>query len=162
MMEINELKALLAINKNGLDEEISRQPMLFFDVAEACVDAMAERDAAKEELASADAELDGLVRTALNKSEDKVTEAMVRNSIQMHKKHVDAFDAYMGAKTKADMLLALKEAFGQRSYMLRDLVQLYVSSYYEQNSVQGTAAQDKIEYNSTRKRLSVARERTGK
>lgn len=159
MMEIEQLKALLAINKSNLDEEISRQPMLFFDVAEACSEATAERDAAKEGLASVDAELDGLVRAALNKSEDKVTEAMVKNSVQLHKKHEGAFAAYLAAKTKADLLGALKEAFSQRSYMLRDLAQLFVSSYYEQNSVQGTAAEDKIAYNSVRKKLSAARER---
>ena len=158
-MEIEQLKARLAINKHALDDDISKQPTLFFDVAEACVGAMADRDTAKEHLASIDAELDGLVRTALNKSEDKVTEAMVKNSVQMHKKHMDAFNTYMDVKTRADLLLAMKEAFSQRGYMLKDMAQLYVSSYYEQNSVQGTAATDKIAYNSTRKRLSEARER---
>lgn len=157
MMEIDQLKALLAINKNALDEEISKQPMLFYDIAEACVDAMAERDTAKESLASVDAELDGLVRAALDKSKEKVTEAMVKNSIQMHKKHLDAFETYMAAKTAADRLLALKEAFGQRGYMIRDLCQLYVSGLYEQNSVRDTAATDRAAYKATRERLAAGR-----
>ena len=162
MMEIDKLKTLLAINKNALDEEISQQPMLFYDIAEACVEAMAERDTAKEALATVDAKLDGLVRSALDKSKEKVTEAMVKNSIQMHKEHMVAFEAYMRAKSDADLILALKEAFGQRGYMLRDLCQLYVSGLYEQNSVRETAATDRAAYKATRERLSVARAQAAK
>lgn len=154
-MEINELKELLAINKGNLDEEVSRQPMLFFEVSEAYVHAAAERDACKEELTSIDAELDGTVRAALAKKE-KVTEAMVKNAVQSHQKHQDAFDTYMQAKTKADLLSALKEAFSQRGYMLRDLAQLFMASYYEQTSV-GTTNLERAKYNKNRERLADAR-----
>ena len=156
-MDLNKLKALLAIDKTSLDEEISKQPTLFYEVAEALVTAMAERDACKEELATIDAELDGQVRAALGRSEEKVTEAMVRNSVQVHKKHEAATDTYMAAKTNADLLGAMKEAFAQRSYMLRDLCSLYVSSYYEQSSVQGTNSTDKAQYDARRKQLASAR-----
>ena len=156
-MDLNKLKALLVIDKSSLDDEISRQPTLFYEVAEALVSAMAERDAAKEELATIDAELDGQVRAALAKSEDKVTEAMVKNAVQVHKRHEAAFDAYMALKTDADLLGAMKEAFGQRSYMLRDLCSLYVASYYEQTSVQGTNSTDKAQYNAKREQLANAR-----
>lgn len=157
MLTLDELKALLAINKANLDDEVSKQPSLFFDVAEAVVAAVSERDTLKEQLASVDAELDGVTRTFLAKREEKVTEAMVKNAIQKDKRHEKAFDAYMKIKTEADLLLAMKEAFAQRSYMLRDLCQLYVSSYFEQASVQGTSVTDRAVYDEKRRRIGEAR-----
>ena len=155
----DDLKAKLAINKAALDDEVSRQPILFFEIAEEYTQAAAERDACKEELTTVDAKLDGQVRTDLARGDNKVTEAMVRNSVQMHKEHQEAFDTYMAAKTNADVLGSLKEAFIQRSYMLRDLASLYVNSYYEQSSVQGTNSTDKAQYQATRQRIAEARTR---
>jgi hypothetical protein len=154
-MEIEELKARLAIEKANLDTEISQHPMLYFEVAEACVQATAERDACKEELTSIDATLDGDVRAILAKK-DKVTEAMVKNSVQTHPKHTDAFDTYMQAKTKADQLLALKEAFSSRGYMLRDLVSLVSVGFYESTSM-GQHNLDRARYNKQREKLAEAR-----
>lgn len=154
-MEINELKELLAINKGNLDDEVSKHPMLYFEVSEAYVEAAAVRDACKEELTSIDASLDGEVRLALGRKEEKVTEAMVKNSVQTHQKHQDAFDTYMAAKSKADLLSAMKEAFAQRGYMLRDLTQLFLTSYYENTSMGGEL--DRIKYKKNRERLAEAR-----
>lgn len=159
MVKIEELKALLAIDKNALDDEVSRHPMLFFEVAEAFVDASAKRDACKEELSTVDAELDGLVRRKLESDEVKITEAMVKNGIQTHERHTGAFDTYMEAKTEADVLGALKEAFHSRGYMLRDLCSLNVASYYESTSQQGTNSTDREAYNRKRERLAEARGR---
>lgn len=157
-MNIGQLKALLAINRHALDEEISRQPLVFYEVADACVQAMADRDGAKEELDTIDAKLDGIVRKMLDGSKNRVTEAMVANGILLHPEHEKAYVAYMEAKTKADEVLALKEAFAQRGYMLRDMCQLYVTGYFEQNSVRGdSGAADRIQYNETRKKLAKAR-----
>ena len=156
---IDELRNYLEIDKHSLDDEIVKQPSLFFRVSEAFVEAVAERDACKEELASVDAELDGEVRHKLEVAGDKITEAIVKNEIQTHKKHGPAFDTYILAKTKADMLLALKEAFQQRGYMLRDMCSLYVASYYEQSSVQGTSKTDTAVYNRQRERLAEGRAR---
>lgn len=160
-MDLDRLKTLLAIDKSSLDEEVSKQPMLFFDVAEAVVIATAERDACKEELSTIDAELDGQVRIALAKSEEKVTEAMVKNSVQMHKKHETAFDTYMAAKIKADTLSAMKEAFSQRRNMISDMVSLYCNSYWQSTSI-SPASMDKAVYKGHREKLAAARKDRGK
>jgi len=159
-MDIKELKSLLVIDKAKLDDEVSRQPMLLFEVSEAYVQAAAERDACKEELTSIDANLDGDVRAKLSRSEDKVTEAMVKNAVQTHQKHQDAFDTYLTSKTKADELQALKEAFLQRGYMLRDLAQLFLASYYENTSV-GQSMVEKAKYNRNRERIAESRAQRG-
>ena len=161
---VDNLKLMLEINKHGLDDELIKQPSLFFQVGEEYSIAVAERDACKEELATVDAELDGRIRAKLAQKRsgekgDKVTEAMVKNGIQVHPSHAAAFDTYILAKTRADILQSLKDSFQQRSYMLRELASLYVSSYYDESSVKGTGNTDKLVYDRQRERLAEARAR---
>lgn len=161
-INLTDLKQHLAIDKSMLDDEVVRQPSLFYAVSEVLTDAIASRDGAKEELAAVDAKMDGVWRNKLSKIHDKVTEKMVQNWVQNSYEHEKAFDAYLEAKTNADKLLALKEAFQQRSYMLRDLVSLYSANYYEVSSIKPTKATEASHYNANRQRMSNAREARGK
>lgn len=154
---ISELQQQLAIDKSVLDDEVIRQPVLFYTVSEMLTDALAERDGAKEELAYVDAAEELKARRALAKVHGKVTDAMVKHEVQRSKAHTQASDDYLDAKHKADKLLALKDAFQQRSYMLRDLVSLYSANYYESSSMKPTKAQEASQYASQRSRMSTAR-----
>jgi hypothetical protein len=157
---LTDLQAQLAIDKSVLDDEVIRQPVLFYTISEMLTEAIAERDAAKEELGMMDADLDNEGRRLLTKTGEKVartTEAMFKNYVQTHRDHEIAFKTWLTAKTKADKLLALKEAFQQRSYMLRDLVSLYSANYYEDASIKPTKAQEASQYAANRSRMSIAR-----
>lgn len=163
MPSLADLQAQLAIDKSVLDDEVIRQPMLFYSVSEALTTALAERDAAKEELAAVDAELDFQWRKKLSKNKAvRVTETMIKNYVQTSEGHEKAFNVWLEAKTKADRLEALKAAFQQRSYMLRDLVALYSANYYEDASMKPTKAQEASQYASNRSRISNARAARGK
>lgn len=161
-LTLGELQDQLAIDKSVLDDEVIRQPVLFYTIGEQLTDAAAERDAAKEELASVDADLDGVWRKKLAKTSTRVTETMVSNHVITSAEHETAFKAYLAAKTRADKLLALKEAFQQRSYMLRDLVALYSANYYEESSIKPSKAQEASHYAANRARMSNARVARGK
>lgn len=162
-LTLADLQESLTIDKSVLDDEVIRQPVLFYTVSEMLVDALAERDAAKEELNSVDADLDGIWRRKLGKDpKAKATEAVVKNHVQLSAEHEKAFGVYLTAKTKADRLSALKDAFQARSYMLRDLVSLYSANYYEDASVKPTKAQEASQYASNRSRIGNARAARGK
>jgi len=145
-----------------LDDEVVKQPVLFYNISEILTDAIALRDGTKEELAAIDAEMDGVWRVKLAKINKKVTEKMIQNGVQNSPEHEKAFQAYLKAKTYADKLLALKEAFQQRSYMLRDLVSLYSANYYEASSIKPTQTMEASHYHANRVRMSNAREARGK
>ncbi len=163
MISIAELKEQLAIDKSVLDDEVIRQPVLFYTVSEQLTNAIAERDGAKEDLAAVDAELNAKWRKKLSTSTTKrVTDSLVQSYIQTDPVHEKAFDTWLAAKTKADQFLALKEAFQQRSYMLRDLVSLYSANYYEDSSMRPTKAQEASQYAANRQRISNARAARGK
>ncbi len=156
-VSLSDLQKNLAIDKSVLDDEVIRQPMLFYEVSDQLTTALAERDAAKEELAVVDAELDNSWRRKLAKVKDRVTDKVVLSCVMTSPEHEKAFQSYLQAKTKADRLIALKEAFQQRSFMLRDLVALYSANYYETSSLKPTKAQDISHYHSNRTHLSNAR-----
>lgn len=158
-----DLQAQLAIDKSVLDDEVIRQPVLFYTVSEMMVEAIAERDAAKEELAAVDADLDHSWRKKLAKDpKAKVTESVIKNLVQTSVDHEKAFATWLTAKTKADRLIALKDAFQARSYMLRDLVSLYSANYYEDASARPTKAQEASHYAANRSRIGNARAARGK
>lgn len=161
-LSLSELKANLAIDKMALDDEVIRQPSLFYEISEALTEAAAERDAAKEELATVDAEIDGRVRAKFAKGDMKATDKTVASHVLIDSAHEKAFTSWLTAKTKADKLEALKDAFKQRSYMLRDLVALYTANYYEESSVKPSRAQEASQYSANRSRISNARAARGK
>ncbi|HEV7234995.1 MAG TPA: hypothetical protein VGN15_02370, partial [Ktedonobacteraceae bacterium] len=81
----------------------------------------------------------------------------VAQLVQTSDEHEKAFTQWLVAKTKADKLLALKDAFQQRSYMLRDLVTLYSANYFEDASLKPTKAQEASQYAANRARIANAR-----
>jgi len=163
VLTLSDLKDQLAIDKSVLDDEVIRQPVLFYTVSEMVTEAVAERDAAKEELNSVDADLDNQWRKKLAKeSKSRVTDAVIKSCVQTSLAHEKAFAVWLEAKTKADRLIALKEAFQARSYMLRDLVALYSANYYEEASVKPTKVQEASHAAANRVRMSNARAARGK
>lgn len=155
-MKIEEIKQRLQIDKQVLDDEIMRQPGLFYTVSEQLTTALAERDAAKENLDIVNAELDAKWRKNLQ-SQPKLTEKVVNNHVVMDPDHEVAFAEYLMFKSKADKLQALKDAFQQRSYMLKALVALYAANYYEDSAIKPSHAQEVSHYAANRTRIALAR-----
>jgi len=160
MRPLDELQENLAIDKTVLDDEVIRQPVLFYTISEQLTEALAVRDAAKEELSTVDADMDHYWRNELGKGGKRVTDKMILSCVQTSLEHEMAFKKYLEAKTRADKLLALKEAFQQRSYMLRDLVSLYSANYYEESSLKPSKAQEASHYAANRQRMANGRMRS--
>ena len=87
------------------------------------------------------------------------TEAMIKTEVQSNKTHEIATLKYLDAKKQADLLLALKEAFVSRGFMIRDLCGLYNANYFEEASVRGTGETNRATYSKGRQRIAEARER---
>lgn len=154
--DVEEFRKYLVIDKNALDDEVIQQPTLVCKVAEAYVEAAALRDACKEAVATIDAQIDVGVREELEG--EKITETIVRNRVQTHQAHKEAWDAYLTAKYEADVLGALKDAFVNRGFMLRDMVQLAVIGYFDVSSIKGTKAASDFAYHMKREILAKARD----
>src|ERR1035437_8985262 len=135
-----DYKRALKIDKDALDEALMRQPQLFDDVAQEHAEAISERDALKEAVDVAKARAELSVRLKLEKLGEKVTEPLVKTRTELHPDYRQAVKDYLQAKKASDILQAHKEAFQQRSYVLKDLAALYVAGYFSVNSVKGANA----------------------
>lgn len=156
---VDELRELLAIDKHSLDDEIQKQPQLFFKVSEAQVSAAARRDYLKEEIKRVDAELHAKHRRLIEKTGSRATDAAVTAAIQADPDHQRAVDAHINAAKEADLLVALKESFSQRSYMLRDLATLFVANYFESSSMKANSAASDIRYEKAKDKMAEARKK---
>jgi hypothetical protein len=156
---LDRLRGSLMIDKHELDTELQEQPDKFFDAAEAYVKAAARRDYLKDEIKRVDA---GLYTYHRKKQEKlgKATEGSVNSAVLQDATHQEAVAAHLAASEKADLYLALKESFHQRSYMIRDLCALFIAKYYETNSVSGdTGVTREMKSQKNMDKLAEARKR---
>lgn len=158
-LDIKEFQDYLKIDQGALDREIVQQPSLFFRVSEEYAKAQGHRDYLKEMLARVDAEVAHECRAKIEKDGERATDAKVSAAVLLHKDHVKAFKGYNNAKENVDMLSALKDAFVQRGYMLRELCSLYVSNYFEKDAVAAKGDAKDVVYKKQRQRLSEKREK---
>lgn len=133
-----EFKTYLKIDKDGLDEAMAEQADLLFRASDEYATTVSLRDAAKEKLDTVDAQLGLDQRSA--KTDERVTEAAIKERIQTHPKHEIAFTNYTKLKERAERLFGLKNAVQERGRMLRDLSSLYASGYFTVTSSKGAEA----------------------
>ena len=170
--DFRELEDALRIDEHALEEALRDQPRMFYRVANAYALEMSRRDAAKQALADAEAREDLNIRDEAREEESraagkgkeaapskiKLTEGEVRARVQLSAEVVIARDALAARSDSVAKLTALKEAFQQRSYALKDLASLYVANYYtaSENNAADRASRD-LGASEARRRMSAAR-----
>lgn len=128
--DLRELEDALRIDEHALEKALCDQPELFYCVSRAYALEISRRDAAKQALQDAEAETDLRIRDQARRDDQKITEGEVRATIQIDGRVTQA-QAHLARRNEwVAKLGALKEAFQQRSYALKDLAGLYVANYY--------------------------------
>ena len=158
---VEEFRTHLLIDQHNLDSELVHQPTLYNEVAKALAHAESRRDQLSEKLKVVDAHLYTDWKTELEEAAGdgkRITDTAIANAIQQDSNHEKARSKYLSAKEEAAVLLAMKEAFYQRSYMLRDLASLFTTQYYERDVVHGGSKESKdIVYKRNKEKLREAR-----
>lgn len=125
--KLEQYKDKLAIDRDGLGECLVDQPQLYYDVTSAHAEAVSERDAVKLELDELQADIDRKIREDAFKRDVKVTEAGIQQQIKLDPKVKGLNRSFLEVRERTEQWFALKEAFQQRSFMLRELVALRIS-----------------------------------
>lgn len=159
MIKIDEFREYLKFDKLALDDALKEQPSLLFEVSEAYEAAIAKRDELKDRLAVTEAQLDMDMREDFEAHKEKFTEGQIKSLIQRDPSRRDAYVRYVEAREQAGQLSALRDAFKERGYMLREMCSLFVSNYFEQASSRPTANTDATVYRTQRARLANNRQR---
>ena len=121
------------INENRLDEEWVRQPALYHDYAVKVAGARNRHAEAKAELDVVFAEIDHKVRTHPSRFNlEKLTEAVVQNTVLLQREYQDALKAVNKAKYELDLFQAMVDALEHKKKGLENLVSLRLSDYFSE------------------------------
>lgn len=126
---IEEQRANLAIDPDDLDTGLVEHSELLFHASKEHADAIARRDSAKLDLEEEQARLGREIRQEALDAKEKLTEGALTERLTLEPNVKRLQRAYLKAKHDADRWFALKESFGQRSFMLTKLVEMYVARY---------------------------------
>ena len=124
---VDRLRDSLVIDRDGLGECLIEQPQLYYDVASAHVESVARRDALKLDVEEVQAKVDKRIRDEAATKDTKITEASIQQTLRLDLKVADVARRSLAAREESDRWAALKEAYQQRSFMLRELVALRIS-----------------------------------
>jgi len=159
MRDISELNKCLYIDEHNLDQELIKQPVIFNEISQAYAESASIRDQLKYEVEKAYADVSLAVRAEFLEEGRKVTEDLVVQTTLIDEAYVESQTAYLEAKRVCEEWSSLKEAFIQRSFMLRDLVSLYLGGYYSESSIKGGAdAAKEVQYEQTKKKMATQRQ----
>jgi hypothetical protein len=127
---IEDLETGLQIDEYALDEALVAQPEYFYRVSKKLALTVSQRDAAKQGLAEEEARCDGQFREDAAREKEKLTETEVKNLIRLDKEVIKQQEQLNRLNREVGLLTALKEAYQQRSYVLKDLTSLHIANYY--------------------------------
>ena len=131
----------LVIDKLDLDVELMSQAGLFHKVASEWAIAESRRDKLASELKELYYDLDTTTREMIEVSGNKKpTEGAIEAMVKSNPRYISLNHRYLAAVSEAQRWSVLKDSFHQRSFMLRDLVQLYMSEYFTKEVIEGDSA----------------------
>lgn len=124
---MNDFEKDLVIDRNALDEAWENQALLFCKWAEREVNALDERDRAKENVDLVRSEVDTDIRK--NVGDKKPTENAIASTIQQDNRYKSAMDNYLTKVHDAKILSVAREAFDHRKTALVKLTDLFLAQY---------------------------------
>lgn len=129
-----QLRERIKINKNDLDSELVNQADYYYQAGMDHATKASRLAYLDEEGERLRAVLDKKIRLESADDEKKPTETQIKSRIDSTSKWQEHIKLYLEAKQEAAESLALKEAYSQRSYALKDLVQLHLAQYYSSDT----------------------------
>jgi len=157
--DLDRFRLWLQIDEHNLDEMLVKQPSLYHEICDRHARAVSRRDKLKEGLKVVGAELNLSVKEEADKKRKKMTEHTASAAVLSKKEHKDATKAFRKACLRVDRLQALRDAFQQRAFVLRDLVALFLSTYYSEHSVDGNSVKGVKQARYEKIRRNLAKDR---
>lgn len=130
----SQLEAGLSIDPHNLNDALAEQPTLFYHVAKQLALEISRRDAAKQTLAEVEASADQGIRDHAETNEFKLTEKDVESQKRLDPNVQQCIKVLADLEYRTRRLTALKDAFQERGYALKGLVDLYSISYYAEST----------------------------
>lgn len=127
-----QLEAGIKIDENALEDALQAQPELFYHVAKELALQISKRDQAKQRLAEVEAKIELDIRRKASDEDRKITDKTVAAEVTTDEDVIEASRDFFKLSGIVGQLGALKDAYIQRSYVLKDMTALYIQNYYGQ------------------------------
>lgn len=139
---LSDLEQGLRIDENNLDEALLTHPDFFYRISKQLALLISRRDEVTQEKKEAEARVDTELRHNSEVGNYKLTEPQIKNLIQSDSDIIKITEEFLELSRQVGQWSALKEAFVQRSYMLKSLCELYISNYFG-STTEGSSARMK-------------------
>jgi hypothetical protein len=154
---IADLEKGLRIDENALDEALLTHPDVFYRVSRQLTLLISQRDAIDQEKKEIEARVDAQLRHDAEVTETKTTETQIKSDTRRDKDVIRITDKLLEYNKQVGQWQALKEAFLQRSYMLKAMCDLYVAGYFGANMDASTSRMKEHDANSNRRDMDRLR-----
>lgn len=128
----------VSIDEHALEDCLTQQSISYYEVSKRLALESSKRDAAKNYLREVEARVDVELRDDARKTATKCTETELASRRQIHEDVTEANRALTRFQYRVRCLEALDKAFSQRAYVIRDLCQLWIASYYGEHGGEST------------------------
>jgi hypothetical protein len=156
--KLKEFTEYLEIDKHDLDNVVTQQASLFFEVSRISAVVSSLEDNAKQEFKTVEAEVNLDIREDCLNKNIKTTENFIAALILCDDRYIRASRDYIYVCREAEKWKALKDAFIQRSFMIRELSSLLIAGYYTQSTINGDpAANSEAKYDRLKNNLAEKR-----
>jgi hypothetical protein len=141
-VSIEELERALPIGQD-LEQADREQAEAYWRVAKAAAIATSRRDAAYQNIKEVEASEDQKIRDSYG-AEDKITEKAIESERRNSPAVRAAIREHLALAERAAVLGALTRSFEQRSYALKDLVQMFLRDFFTQQGTRSDPVADNI------------------
>jgi hypothetical protein len=132
--DIASWETMLQIDENDLDGALLKHPDIFYRVSKALVLQISRRDALKQNCDEVESRVELQIRQDAAEQQQRMREGEVESLKSTNAEVQRVRGELLNAKRTVGLLEALKEAFTQRSYVLKELVALWIANYYSESS----------------------------
>ena len=149
-MDKEQIKALLPIDKNNLDEQLEQQASIYHIIGEQAARSRSKQRIARDHLHSVTA-----AGIRIRVEREKMSKTAAESAIKEDDHYKAARRSYTDACQEHDEWSSLLASWQQRSYALTNLADLYVNQYFTRDSagsVRKTPEESGGETTSPRKR----------
>jgi hypothetical protein len=134
----DELRRRRRIDRNALDDELEQQAELYGEAAEAAAVAKSIVEGLEEEIKNHESETDKYIREQAAANDERITENEIKALVAGDEDRQKLVKRLLTAKDAQRRLEALSSSLKQRSYLLRDMVDLYLNGYFNEASAKGS------------------------
>lgn len=128
---LHEFRSKLRVDKFNLDREVMEQPEMFYHVCEGHQEALSKQAELASEVKQAEAAAGIKAREDLKDAKNKPTDTQIAAIVTSDERVIMARDLLLRANADVANWANMKEAYMQKSFMLKEASRLYEANYFQ-------------------------------